>query len=65
VVGRVPARPAHQHRRAERSNNPITDYHFLYAVGTIVLALTYVGHTWGLGRRWAKLPFVQRHRWLI
>jgi thiosulfate dehydrogenase (quinone) large subunit len=47
------------------SNNPITDYHFLYAVGTIVLALTYAGHTWGLGRRWAKLPFVQRHRWLI
>jgi len=47
------------------SNNPITDYHFLYAVGTIVLALAYAGHTWGLGRQWAKLPFVQRHRWLI
>jgi thiosulfate dehydrogenase [quinone] large subunit len=47
------------------SSNPIVDYHFIYAVGTIVLALTYAGHTWGLGRRWAQLPFVQRHRWLI
>jgi thiosulfate dehydrogenase [quinone] large subunit len=47
------------------STNPITDYHFLYAVGAIALALTYAGHTWGLGRWWAQLPFVQRHRWLI
>ena len=47
------------------STNPLTDYHFVYAVGAIVLALTYAGHTWGLGRMWAKLPFVQKHRWLI
>ena len=47
------------------SNNPITDYHFMYAVGAIVAALTYAGHTWGLGRWWAQLPFVQRNRWLI
>ena len=47
------------------SSNPITDYHFVYAVGLVVLALTYAGHTWGLGRRWAQLPFVQQHRWLI
>ena len=47
------------------SSNPITDYHFLYAVTVIVLALTHAGHTWGLGARWAHLPFVQRHRWLI
>jgi thiosulfate dehydrogenase [quinone] large subunit len=47
------------------STNPITDYHFLYAVGAIVVAFTYAGHTWGLGRWWAQLPFVQRHRWLI
>jgi thiosulfate dehydrogenase [quinone] large subunit len=50
---------------ASGSTNPITDYHFVYAVATIALALTYAGHTWGLGRWWAKLPFVQRHRWLI
>jgi thiosulfate dehydrogenase [quinone] large subunit len=47
------------------SNNPITDYHFIYAVSAVVLALTYAGHTWGLGRRWAQLPFVQKYRWLI
>jgi len=47
------------------STNPITDYHFMYAVGAIVVAVTYAGHTWGLGRWWAQLPFVQRHRWLI
>jgi thiosulfate dehydrogenase (quinone) large subunit len=47
------------------SSNPITDYHFIYAVGVVALALTYAGHTWGLGRQWAKLPFVQQHRWLI
>jgi len=47
------------------STNPITDYHFIYAVGAIALALTYAGHTWGLGRWWASLPLVQKHRWLI
>jgi thiosulfate dehydrogenase [quinone] large subunit len=47
------------------SSNPLTDYHFIYGVGLVVLALTYAGHTWGLGRRWAQLPFVQQHRWLI
>lgn len=50
---------------ATSSSNPITDSHFIYAVVGIVLALTYAGHTWGLGRQWSKLPFVQRHRWLI
>ena len=50
---------------ATGSTNPVTDYHFIYAAVVIVLAATYAGHTWGLGRRWAKLPFVQRHRWLI
>ena len=47
------------------STNPITDYHFVYAAGIVTLALTYAGHTWGLGRQWARLPFVQQHRWLI
>ena len=47
------------------SVNPLTDYHFIYAVVLVVLAAAYAGHTWGLGRRWAKLPFVQKHRWLI
>jgi thiosulfate dehydrogenase [quinone] large subunit len=47
------------------STNPVTDYHIVYGIAAIVLALAYAGQTWGLGRRWARLPFVQRHRWLI
>ncbi|MDT5031303.1 MAG: thiosulfate dehydrogenase (quinone) large subunit [Actinoplanes sp.] len=47
------------------SSNPITDYHFIYGAGLVVLALTYAGHTWGLGRWWAQLPIVQKNRWLI
>ena len=60
--------PLAQHTSAGEpsgSNNPITDYHFIYAVAAITVALTYAGHTWGLGRQWARLPFVQKHRWLI
>ena len=47
------------------STNPIVDYHVAYALIGIVLALAYAGHTWGLGRLWARLPFVQKNRWLI
>lgn len=50
---------------ATASTNPIIDYHIVYAAALIALALTYAGRTWGLGRAWARLPFVQRHRWLI
>jgi len=50
---------------ASGSTNPIFDYHIIYGLVAIVLALTYAGQTWGLGRWWAQLPFVQRHRWLI
>jgi thiosulfate dehydrogenase (quinone) large subunit len=47
------------------STNPIVDYHIVYALVLITLALTYAGNTWGLGRLWARLPFMQRNRWLI
>ena len=47
------------------STNPIVDYHIVYALALIALALTFAGHTWGLGKQWAKLPFVQRNRWLL
>jgi thiosulfate dehydrogenase (quinone) large subunit len=47
------------------STNPIVDYHIIYALALIALAVTYAGHTWGLGRLWARVPFVQRNRWLI
>jgi thiosulfate dehydrogenase (quinone) large subunit len=47
------------------STNPIIDYHIVYALALIAVALTYAGNTWGLGRLWAKLPFVQRNHWLL
>jgi thiosulfate dehydrogenase [quinone] large subunit len=47
------------------STNPIVDYHIIYALALIALAVTYAGNTWGLGRLWARLPFVQRNRWLL
>jgi thiosulfate dehydrogenase (quinone) large subunit len=60
--------PLAQHTSAgapSGSNNPLVDYHLLYAVVLIVLAATYAGSTWGLGRIWARIPFVQRHRWAL
>ena len=47
------------------SSNPLTDYHFIYAVVLVVVAATYAGTTWGLGRMWARLPFVSRHSWAL
>ncbi|HEX5203844.1 MAG TPA: hypothetical protein VFW27_28290 [Actinoplanes sp.] len=47
------------------STNPLIDYHIIYGLTAIVAALTYAGHTWGLGKWWASLPFVQKNRWLI
>ncbi|MFI7598128.1 hypothetical protein [Actinoplanes sp. NPDC049681] len=47
------------------STNPIVDYHLVYAAALIVAAAAYAGHTWGLGRLWTRIPFVQKHRWLI
>jgi thiosulfate dehydrogenase [quinone] large subunit len=46
------------------SSNPLVDYHVIYALVMIALAVAYAGNTWGLGRVWAKLPFVRRSRWL-
>ncbi|WP_306209152.1 DoxX family membrane protein [Actinoplanes sp. RD1] len=60
--------PLAQHTSAGEpsgSTNPITDYHVIYAVAAVVAALAYAGHTWGLGRWWARLPVVQRNPWLI
>jgi thiosulfate dehydrogenase (quinone) large subunit len=47
------------------SSNPLIDYHVIYAIALITLALTAAGRTWGLGRRWAELPTVQRNHWAI
>lgn len=47
------------------STNPIFDYHLAYALIMIVLALTFAGATWGLGKWWASLELVQKNRWLL
>ncbi|MFE0458807.1 hypothetical protein ACFW1A_06045 [Kitasatospora sp. NPDC058965] len=49
---------------ASGSSNPVADYHLLYALLLIVLAVTTAGDSWGLGRRWAALPVVRDHPWL-
>lgn len=50
---------------ASMSTNPFADYHLVYAVVLIALAAAGAGATWGLGRAWARLPFVDRNRWLL
>lgn len=46
------------------SSNPLVDYHVIYALAMILFALTAAGTTWGLGRLWARIPFVHRNPWL-
>lgn len=50
---------------ATMSTNPLIEYHIIYALVLIVLAVAYAGDTWGFGKAWRKLPFVARNRWLI
>jgi thiosulfate dehydrogenase (quinone) large subunit len=47
------------------STNPFTDYHVIYALSLIALAAIAVGSRLGLGARWARLPIVRDHRWLL
>lgn len=42
------------------SSNPIVDYHVIYALALIAVAATYAGDHFGLGRWWARRPFVRR-----
>jgi len=49
---------------ASGSSNPLIDYHVIYAIVAIALAYAAAGDTWGLGRTWAKLPFVHTNQWL-
>lgn len=46
------------------STNPIVDYHLIYALGLIVVAVLAAGDTFGLGRAWSRLPIVDRMPWL-
>ncbi len=47
------------------STNPLIDYHIIYGLTLVLVALTFGGDTWGLGRWWKSLPIVQQNRWLI
>ncbi|MCU1489043.1 MAG: DoxX family protein [Acidimicrobiaceae bacterium] len=47
------------------STNPLVDYHLIYAFALIAVAALSAGDTWGAGRAWKSLPFVQKQRWLI
>ena len=46
------------------STNPVLDYHIIYAIVAIALAITAAGNTWGLGKTWAHLPLVKKNPWL-
>ncbi|HLT59745.1 MAG TPA: hypothetical protein VK020_01050 [Microlunatus sp.] len=46
-----------------RSTNPVIDYHLIYALLLITLAVVAAGRFWGLGRTWERL--VGRQRWLV
>jgi thiosulfate dehydrogenase [quinone] large subunit len=45
------------------STNPFIDYHVIYALVLIALAIGYAGNTWDLGRWWTELPFVRKNDW--
>jgi thiosulfate dehydrogenase (quinone) large subunit len=47
------------------STNPVVDYHIIFALSLIVIAVLSTGDAWGLGRSWKRLTIVQNHRWLI
>lgn len=49
---------------ASMSSNPFVDYHLIYAIVLIALALASAGDTLGAGKLWAKLPFVRTNGWL-
>ena len=47
------------------STNPLVDYHIIFALSLIVIAVLSAGDGWGLGIAWKRIQFVQNHRWLI
>ena len=46
------------------STNPVLDYHVLYALVMIGLAVVAAGNVWGFGKAWARLDLVARNPWL-
>lgn len=47
------------------STNPVVDYHIIFALSLIIVAVLAAGDTWRLGLPWKRLSLVQLHRWLI
>ena len=47
------------------STNPIVNYHVIYALSLIVVAVLSSGDTWGAGKTWKRTGLVQRAPWLI
>ena len=47
------------------SNNPLVDYHIIYALALIAIAATFAGDTWGIGKAWSNTSLVRAQRWLI
>lgn len=45
------------------STNPIVDYHIIYGLALLTLAVTSAGVTWGLSRYWNRLPYIRDHAW--
>jgi thiosulfate dehydrogenase [quinone] large subunit len=46
------------------STNPILDYHIVYALVLIWLAIVAAGNIWGFGKAWANLDIVAKNPWL-
>jgi len=46
------------------STNPLLDYHVVYALVLIWLAVAAAGATWGFGKAWARVGAVERNPWL-
>lgn len=46
------------------STNPLVDYHIIYALALITVAVLAAGDTFGFGRIWRTLPIVRSASWL-
>src|SRR5476649_1049748 len=44
------------------STNPVVDYHIIFALSLIVVAVLSAGDDWGFGIAWKRLQVVQNHR---
>lgn len=47
------------------STNPLVDYHVVYGLLFVVLAVTAAGDRWGLGPAWKRISWVHRHAGIL